>query len=183
MYSRPKRNWGIIVLVSILGVYNIALMNTLVTKKIKNPFPNVNVPVGPYTSYDIVATDNGYRISYKANDPKILHRTKYLSEPKGFFGNKESTLSLKETYTMQGEGVQQEVERTVMNDKKVACIKIEGSGNSTGRIVGGSVGVKAAPAFSNIPVIGWLAAGFVTMFAQDKGSEIGGQVAKQFNDC
>ena len=83
---------------------------------------------------------------------------------------------------MQGGG-QQEVERTVMNDKKVACIKIEGSGNSTGRIVGGSVGVKAAPAFSNIPVIGWLAAGFVTMFAQDKGSEIGGQVAKQFNDC
>ena len=141
MYSRPKRNWGIIALVSILGVYNIALMNTLVTKKIKNPFPNVNVPVGPYTSYDIVATDNGYRISYKANDPKILHRTKYLSEPKGFFGNKESTLSLKETYTMQGGG-QQEVERTVMNDKKVACNKSHGYQFKSGPNVYGSLKAK-----------------------------------------
>ena len=75
------------------------------------------------------------------------------------------------------------VEGTVMTDKDIACIKVEGSGNATGKVVGASVGVKAAPAFSNIPIVGWLAAGFVTMFAQDKGSEIGGQIARDYNDC
>ena len=33
-----------------------------------------------------------------------------------------------------------------MTDKDIACIKVEGSGNATGRVVGASVGVKAAPA-------------------------------------
>mgnify|MGYP001281473898 FL=1 len=113
---------------------------------------------------------------------KVLTRYKNLEEPKGVFGNKKAILNLEETYTMKGE-VKEQVEGTVMTEKDLACLKVEGSGNSTGRVVGASVGVKAAPAFSGIPIVGWLAAGFVTMFAQDKGSEIGGQVARDFNDC
>ena len=74
-------------------------------------------------------------------------------------------------------------EGSVMTDKDIACIKVEGSGNATGRGVGASVGVKAAPVVSNIPIVGWLAAGLVTMFAQDKGSEIGGDMARNYNDC
>ena len=184
MYSnRPRRNWGIIAVVSLLGISNISMMNTLVSHKLKNPFPNINLPVGPYTSYRVVTSEKGYSISYKANDPKILTRMKNLEEPKGLFGNKKTKLSLRETYTMAGEGSKKDVEGTVMTDKDIACIKVEGSGNSTGRLVGASVGVKAAPPFSNIPIVGWLAAGFVTMFAQDKGSEIGGQIARDYNDC
>ena len=183
MYSRPSKNWGIIALVSILGISNISLMSTLVTNKFKSPYPNVNFPVGPYTSYSIVASEKGYSIRYKANDPKILKRQKLLTEPKGVFGNKESNLNLRETYTMQRELGKNGVEGSVMTDKDIACIKVEGSGNATGKVVGASVGVKAAPAFSNIPIVGWLAAGFVTMFAQDKGSEIGGQIARDYNDC
>ena len=182
MYSRPRRNWGIIALVSVLGISNLSLMNTLVSFKHKSPYPNLNIPVGPYTSYDLSAGKNGYRLSYRANDPKILTRYKNLEEPKGVFGNKKAILNLEETYTMKGE-VKEQVEGTVMTEKDLACLKVEGSGNSTGRVVGASVGVKAAPAFSGIPIVGWLAAGFVTMFAQDKGSEIGGQVARDFNDC
>ena len=183
MYSnRPRRNWGIIAVVSVLGLSNISMMNTLVSHKLKSPYPNINVPVGPYTSYSVVATDKGYTLRYKANDPKVLNRIKNIEEPKGLFGNKKSYLQLRETYTMQSES-NEEVEGTVMTDKDIACIKVEGSGNSTGRVVGASVGVKAAPMFSNIPIVGWLAAGFVTMFAQDKGSEIGGQIAKDYNDC
>ena len=184
MYSnRPRKNWGIVTVISILGICNIGLMNTLVSYKFKNSYPNFNLPVGPYTSYDVIALKGGYRIKYKSNDPAILSRQKVISEPKGVFGNKESKLSLRETYTMQGESIQEEVEGTVMTDKDIACIKVEGSGNSTGKLVGASVGVKAAPAFSSIPIVGWLAAGFVTMFAQDKGSEIGGQIARDYNDC
>ena len=182
MYSRPRRNWGVIALVSILGVSNLSLMNTLVSHKFKSPYPNLNLPVGPYTSYRVVTTEKGYSISYKANDPKILARTKLVDEEKGLF-KKDSKLSLRETYTMNSESPSQQSEGSVMTDKDIACIKVEGSGNATGRVVGASVGVKAAPMVSNIPIVGWLAAGLVTMFAQDKASEIGGDIAKNYNDC
>ena len=183
MYSRPRRNWGVIALVSILGVSNLSLMNTLVSHKFKSPYPNLNLPVGPYTSYRVVTTEKGYSISYKANDPKILARTKLVDEEKGLF-KKNSKLSLRETYTMQDSKVSNtEPDGSVMTDKDIACIKVEGSGNATGRVVGASVGVKAAPMVSNIPIVGWLAAGLVTMFAQDKGADIGGDIAKNYNDC
>ena len=182
MYSRPRRNWGVIALVSILGVSNLSLMNTLVSHKFKRPYPNLNLPVGPYTSYRDVASEKGYSISYKANDPKILARTKLVDDKKGLF-KKDSKLSLRETYTMNSESSSQQSEGSVMTDKDIACIKVEGSGNATGRVVGASLGVKAAPMVSNIPIVGWLAAGLVTMFAQDKASEIGGDIAKNYNDC
>ena len=186
MYYRQRRNWGVIALVSILGLSNISLMNTIVSQKFRSPFPNLNLPVGPYTSYKVVTTTDGYSISYRANDPKILARTKIVDDEKGLF-KKDSRMTIKETYTTENSGgsigsdlVQ---EGTVMTDKDIACIKVEGSGNATGRVVGASVGVQAAPAVSNIPIVGWLAAGLVTMFAQDKGSEIGGDIAKNYNDC
>ena len=182
MYSRPRRNWGVIALVSILGLSNLSLMNTLVSHKFKRPYPNLNLPVGPYTSYRVVASEKGYSISYKANDPKILARTKLVDEQKGLF-KKDNKLSLRETYTMNSESSSQQSEGSVMTDKDIACIKVEGSGNATGRVVGASVGVKAAPMVSSVPIVGWLAAGLVTMFAQDKGSEIGGDIAKNYNDC
>ena len=182
MYSRSRRNWGVIALVSILGVSNLSLMNTLVSHKFKRPYPNLNLPVGPYTSYRVVASEKGYSISYKANDPKILARTKLVDEQKGLF-KKDNKLSLRETYTMNSESSSRQPEGSVMTDKDIACIKVEGSGNATGRVVGASVGVKAAPMVSSVPIVGWLAAGLVTMFAQDKGSEIGGDIAKNYNDC
>ena len=182
MYYRQRKNWGVIALVSVLGISNLSLMNTLVSQKLKNPFPNLNLPVGPYTSYRVVTSEKGYSIDYKANDPKILARTKLVDDEKGLF-NKKSKLSLRETYTMNGESSSGQPEGNVMTDKDIACIKVEGSGNATGRVVGASVGVKAAPVVSNIPIVGWLAAGLVTMFTQDKGSEIGGDIARNYNDC
>ena len=182
MYYKQRRNWGVIALVSVLGISNLSLMNTLVSQKFKSPFPNLNLPVGPYTSYRVVTSEKGYSISYRANDPKILARTKLVDEEKGLF-KKDSKISLRETYTMNDESSSENPEGAVMTDKDIACIKVEGSGNATGRVVGASVGVTAAPVVSNIPIVGWLAAGLVTMFAQDKGSEIGGDIAKNYNDC
>ena len=183
MYYKQRRNWGVIALVSLLGISNLSLMNTLVSHKFKSPYPNLNLPVGPYTSYRVVAKQDGYSISYKANDPKILARTKLVDDEKGLF-NKKSKLSLRETYTMDGSGGSNTIqEGSVMTDKDIACIKVEGSGNATGRVVGASVGVQAAPVVSNIPIVGWLVAGLVTMISQDKGAEIGGDIAKNYNDC
>ena len=85
MYSnRPKRNWGIIAVVSLLGISNISMMNTLVSHKLKNPFPNINLPVGPYTSYRVVTSEKGYSISYKANDPKFLQELNLLMKKKDY---------------------------------------------------------------------------------------------------
>ena len=77
---QTKKKLGVIALVSILGISNLSLMNTLVSQKFKSPFPNLNLPVGPYTSYRVVTSEKGYSISYKANDPKILARTKLVDE-------------------------------------------------------------------------------------------------------
>ena len=182
MYRRPERRWGTIVLVSLLGVSNIGLINTLISK---SKFPVINLPVGPYTTYQVDASEFGYKISYMANDPKVLNSVKRSEIPKGFFGNKKEKIVISKEFTMNGEIINSNTpeQGSGPTDKEIACYKIEGSGESTGRLVGASVGVKAAPVVSNIPVIGWLAAGWVAMFGQNKGAEIGGQIAQDFNDC
>ena len=182
MYRRPERRWGTIVLVSLLGVSNIGLINTLISK---SKFPVINLPVGPYTTYQVDASEFGYKISYMANDPKVLNSVKRSETPKGFFGNKKEKILISKEFTMNGEvnSVDSSQEGSKLTDKEIACYKVEGSGESTGRLVGASMGVKAAPAFTNIPIIGWLAAGWVTMFSQDKGADVGGSIAREFNDC
>ena len=182
MYSRPKRNWGTIGLVSLLGVSNISLISNLSNK---TNLPVINLPVGPYTTYQVDASEFGYKISYMANDPKVLNTVKRSEIPKGFFGNKKEKIVVSKEFTMNGEIINSNIPKGVSNptDKEIACYKIEGSGESTGRLVGASVGVKAAPAVTNIPIIGWIAAGWITMFGQDKGADIGGQIARDFNNC
>tara|TARA_R100001129_G_scaffold44992_1_gene30808 strand:- start:167 stop:715 length:549 start_codon:yes stop_codon:yes gene_type:complete len=182
MYSRPKRNWGTIGLVSLLGVSNISLISNLSNK---TNLPVINLPVGPYTTYQVDASEFGYKISYMANDPKVLNSVRRSETPKGFFGNKTEKIIISKEFTMNGEIMNSDTskEGSTPTDKEIACYKIEGSGESTGRLVGASVGVKAAPAVTNIPIIGWIAAGWITMFGQDKGADIGGQIARDFNDC
>ena len=47
--------------------------------------------------------------------------------------------------------------------------------------MGSSIGTAAAPALSNIPFVGWVAAGWVTMFSGNQGAEIGGSMAEDLN--
>ena len=47
--------------------------------------------------------------------------------------------------------------------------------------MGSSVGAAAAPALSSIPFVGWVAAGWVTMFSGNQGAEIGGSMAEDLN--
>ena len=65
--------------------------------------------------------------------------------------------------------------------KSEACIKAIGSAEGTGRIVGTSVGASAAPALTNIPYIGWVAAGWVSMFGGNQVADIGGNMAENLN--
>ena len=182
MYRRPERRWGTIALVSLLGVSNIGLINTLINK---SKLPVINLPVGPYTTYQVDASEFGYKISYMANDPKVLNSVRRSEIPKGLFGNKKEKIIISKEFTMNGEkaSLKPTEEGSGITDEDIACYKIEGSGESTGRLVGASMGVKAAPAVSNIPVIGWLAAGWVAMFSQNKGADLGGNLAREFNNC
>ena len=70
-----------------------------------------------------------------------------------------------------------------VSDKTIACIKAEGGGEQTGRMVGGAVGASVAPSLSGIPFVGWVLAGAATMMGMDQGAEIGGSMARSLNDC
>ena len=70
------------------------------------------------------------------------------------------------------------------NGKSEACIKAIGGAEGTGRLVGSSVGTAAAPSLSSIPFVGWVAAGWVTMFSGNQGAEICGSMAESMSkDC
>ena len=68
---------------------------------------------------------------------------------------------------------------------QIACIKAQGSGESTGRLVGSGLGaaVVTNTSITSIPVIGWVLGGAITMLGMDQGAEIGGQMAQDFKGC
>ena len=184
MYSnRENKRLSIfsISLALLLGASNVSLITYLISTSNHKTIPSFDIPVGPYTSYRLTATKNGYTLSYKANDPKKFLTRKRTSKPKGLFGGKTEEVELYEENTLIGKASLGEGE--VLTDEMIACIKTEGAGESTGRLIGTSIGTKAAPVVSQVPIVGWLAAGWVAMLGGNKGADVGGNIAKSFNDC
>ena len=184
---------------SLFAVSHIGMIGYIATRE-KSKLPNINVPVGPYTSYKVSVSEEGYAISYKANDPKSMYITKDIKEKSGFLGLANNTTKVVEEYVMDGKinqggpvsnhrswidqppGLtQQQSDEITAARKSEACIKAIGSAEGTGRLVGTSIGASAAPAVSGIPFIGWVAAGWVAMFGGDKGADIGGGMAEDLN--
>ena len=152
-------------------------------------YPSINLPTGQYSSYDVKVGKEGYEIRYNANDPKVLVTEKNLdleSHKKGFFGGTQSvdkTESIRKEYTMFNESNGGSDTEGKLTAEKLACIKSEGSGESTGAIVGASMTGGLAPVLSGIPYVGWLAAGWATMLGSKVGSDLGGEVAKSVSGC
>ena len=146
-------------------------------------FPVVNLPVGPYTSYTVEAGKEGYKINYRANDPKVMHVERDIKEKGGFLGLGNNTSKVKEQYTMEGSQHLQSLSREISsNAKSEACIKAIGAGEGTGRMVGGTLGgAVATTGIASIPFVGWVLAGAATMIGMDAGSDIGGQMAEDLN--
>ena len=184
---------------SLFAVSHIGMIGHIATRE-KSKLPNINVPVGPYTSYKVSVSEEGYAISYKANDPKSMYITKDIKEKSGFLGLANNTTKVVEEYVMDGQinqggpvsnhrswidhqpGLtQQQAEEITAARKSEACIKAIGSAEGTGRLVGTSIGASAAPTLSTIPFVGWVAAGWVAMFGGDKGADIGGNMAEDLN--
>ena len=64
-----NNKWIAISLGTVLGITHIGMIGLLANRK---TMPVVNLPVGPYTSYKVEANKEGYKIEYKANDPKTM---------------------------------------------------------------------------------------------------------------
>ena len=163
----------------ILGLSHIGMIGTLMNRESK--LPSINVPVGPYTAYEAEVGKEGYRISYRANDPKVLHVERDSNTKGGFLGLANNKVKTIEQYTMDGAVHTKPITVTEGDKKSEACIKAIGGAEQTGRLVGSSVGASVAPSVANIPIIGWVAAGWVTMFSGNQGAEIGGGMAEDLN--
>jgi len=181
---KPQRSpfkWAALTVGTLFGVAHLGILGHLLNK---DQLPIINLPVGDYTAYQVEAGKDGYRIQYRANDPRVMSEDKVVVKKNGFFGIGGNTKIIQqEEYTMDGAKHLQGGELGKLTAKKIECIKAEGGGENAGRMVGASVGAAAAPWFTTIPYVGWLAAGWVAMFAQDKGANIGGDVATMMKDC
>ena len=87
---------------SLFAVSHIGMIGYIATRE-KSKLPNINVPVGPYTSYKVSVSEEGYAISYKANDPKSMYITKDIKEKAGFLGLANNTTKVVEEYVMDGQ--------------------------------------------------------------------------------
>ena len=181
----------------LVGVSHIAMIGMISQQNKKEALPVVTIPDGDYGSFRADVTKDGYKISYKANDPKTAYITKDIKEKGGFLGLATNRTQTVEEYFMDGKTNQggavsnkrswlapyQEFtdSNPELSDKDLACIKAVGSAEGTGRLVGTSVGAAAAPTLSTIPFVGWVAAGWVAMFGGEQGAEIGGNMAEDMN--
>ena len=191
--------WIGISLGGLLGISHIGMIGMVANRK-GDKLPDLDIPVGPYTSYVVQADKEGYKISYQANDPKTAYITKDIKTKGGFLGLATETTKVAEEYFMDGainQGgavsntrswldqkpglTQAQVEEINSARKSEACIEAIGSAKGTGRLVGTSIGASAAPTLSSIPFVGWVAAGWVAMFGGDQGANIGGNMAEDLN--
>jgi len=183
--ANPRSNqpfkWVVLGVGTLFGVAHIGVLGHLINQK---KLPIINLPVGDYTSYTVEAGEDGYRIQYSANDPKVLGVRQQVDKNNGFFGiGGNSVITKEEEYTMDGARHMGGGAAGKLSAKNLECIKAEGAGESTGRMVGASVGAGIAPIFTGIPYVGWLISGWAVMLGQDTGAEIGGEVATMMRDC
>ncbi len=176
--------WFTIGLGALIGVSHVGMIGLLVQR---NGLPVVNLPTQDYNAYTVEASKDGYRIQYRANDPKVMIENRTSDRPSGFLGLQRQQIQTYEEYTMDGAKHTGEggvvIDGKKLSAETVACLQAEGGGKQTGKIVGASMGSAAASFVSGIPFVGWALAGFVTMFSSEQGEQVGGQLAKMYKDC
>ena len=174
-----NNKWIAISLGGILGLSHIGMIGMIARQQ---KFPVVNLPIGPYTSYQVEANKNGYKINYRANDPKVMHVERDIKTKGGFLGLGNNTSTIKEEYTMDGSQHLRDISTAISeNAKSEACIEAIGAGKGTGKMVGAGVGAAVAPSLTGIPLVGWVIAGAATMMGMDAGSDVGGTMAESMS--
>ena len=170
------KKWIGISLGTLLGISHIGMIGMIARKE---SFPQLNLPIGEYTSYNVVANKEGYSINYRAHDPRVLVKSENVDRPAGLLGLGKKKVAIHEQYYVSpsaGKG-------GGLSAEDIACIKKKGGGEQTGRLVGGALGTAAVTqtGMASIPIIGWVVAGATTMMGMDQGAEIGGQMAEDLS--
>ena len=195
--SEPKKPSGWKIMISTAGalfaISHIGLLGYLIDRKAEPPsVPTINLPRGPYSSYTIEAGKDGYKIEYRANDPKVLESERSLDLDKnkrGLFGggSEQRTEYRRDQYTMEGVrnmGGASTLDAEGKHVKSAECIAADAGARSQGAMAGTSIAAGlVVPAVSSIPYVGWLAGGWALLLGQQAGSELGSQVGSAFNDC
>ena len=167
------KKWIGISLGTLLGISHIGMIGMIARK---DSFPKLNLPIGEYTSYNVIANKEGYSINYRAHDPRVLVKSEHVDRPAGLLGLGKKKVAIHEQYYLSPS----ESKGGGLDPKTIACIKKKGSGEGTGRLVGGAVGTAAVTqtGMASIPIIGWVLSGATTMMGMDQGAEIGGHIAE-----
>jgi len=173
----------------VFGIAHIGVLGHLLNA-VRPQYPVINFPQGDYSSYKVEATRDGYRIEYRANDPRVLQSEKSLqldAAKKGLFGPKvEHRKEYRiDQYTMDGaRNLGGGVDAEGKSAKDIECIVADAGARSQGAMAGSAIAAGVAvPAAMNIPYIGWLASGWALLLGQKIGSNIGSEVGNIFNDC
>ena len=165
---------------SLFAVSHLGMIGYIASRKTESQLPKIDIPVGDYTSYAISATKDGYKVSYNANNPKTMVKST-ATKVKGLTKTTEKTVV--DEYTMDGKthlGVLGMREAGALN---VACIKAEGGGEQTGKVVGASVGAAAGSQVMSVPFVGPVLGGLVALGATNKGGDIGGQLEMEWSEA
>ena len=187
--SFPLKSIGIVI-GGLFAVAHVGLLGYLV-QETKPDYPIINFPSGDYSSYEVEATRDGYKIKYKANDPTILESDRSLTldkHKKGLFGPTTEMRRefRRDQYTMDGTrnmGGAIDAEGKSLA-KSEECIRADAGARSQGAMAGTAISAGViVPAVSSIPYIGWLAGGWALLLGQKAGSELGSEIGSAFNDC
>jgi len=191
---KPYLKWTAISVGSVIAIAHIGVLGHLVRRgPDRIQVPTINIPRGtPYSSYKIEAGKDGYTIEYKANDPKVLESQRSLDLTKtqnGFFGGKkyeDRNEYRTDQYTMEGVrnmgGDVGELGKT--GGASAECIAADAGARSQGAMAGSAIAAGVGvPAVMNIPYIGWLAAGWVSLLGNNIGSSAGSLVNSAISDC
>ena len=170
------KKWIGISLGTLLGISHIGMIGMIARK---DSFPKLDLPIGEYTSYNVIANKEGYTINYRAHDPRVLVKSEGVERPAGFLGLGTKKASSHEQYYLSPS----KSESGGLSAKEIACIKKKGGGEQTGRLVGGGLGTAAVTntGLASVPIVGWVLAGAATMMGMEQGAEIGGQMAEDLS--
>jgi hypothetical protein len=180
---------GGLVAVSHIGLLGYVLHRP--KSEVQKP-PTIQIPNGPYSSYRLKATKDGYEIEYRANDPRVLESSKSLEvdrDKKGLFGGGTERRREYRTDQFTADGVRNIGGATTLDGegksaKDIECIVADAGARSQGAMAGSAIAAGVAvPALAGIPYVGWLAGGWALLLGQKAGSEMGSQVGSVFNDC
>lgn len=185
---------AVIAVAGTFGLSHLWMISLIANKE--SGIPKFDLPVGQYSQYTIDASKDGYSITHRMNDPKVMEMREDVIVPgkTGLFGgiSKDKKIYKFEQYTMEGHqhmmgpGIFQTkgAGDGKLTAEQIACIKKSGAGQGTGAAIGAAATTQyISPAVSSIPIIGWVASGFATSFGAKKGGEVGENLAEWYHDC